>query len=238
MKVVFLEDVEGVARGGDVKEVKNGFARNYLLPKELAVAANANALKRVERLARSAEDTRLKHLSNMKALAEELDGTQVNIETRAGVSGRLYGSVTSAIVSAKLGEMTDREIERRAVEIAEPIRETGVFEIKLRLHEEVDAAIKLVVYATGSTAEEMIEAVDAAAAEATEAEATESTESESEPVAEEPATEAEPDEAAEEPAAEPEPSEPEPADESAEGESDEPDSSRSAALAEAEEPAD
>jgi len=224
MKVVFLEDVEGVALGGDVKEVKNGFARNYLLPKELAVAATANAMKRVERLARNAEDTRLKHLSNMKSLAEELDGTQVNVEMRAGVSGHLYGSVTSATVSAKLGEMTDREIDRRAVEIAEPIRETGVFEIKLRLHDEMDAAIKLVVYATGSTPEERIAAVEAAA---------DGGSPDADTGVEQPAAEA-----AQEPAATSEPSPPEPADESAEGESDEPDSSRAAALAEAEEPAD
>ena len=76
MRVVFLEDVEGVARGGDVREVKNGFARNYLIPKNLAEPATHNALQRVGRLKVQADEFRLKTLSDMKALAEDLDGSK------------------------------------------------------------------------------------------------------------------------------------------------------------------
>ena len=97
MRVVFLEDVAGVAQGGDIKEVKNGFARNYLIPKSLAVPATHNALQGVERLAREADVVRVKHLEDMKALAAELDGFQVNIDMRAGSGGRLYGSVTNVM---------------------------------------------------------------------------------------------------------------------------------------------
>jgi ribosomal protein L9 len=75
MRVVFLEDVAGVARGGDVKEVKNGFARNYLIPKSLAVPATHNALQRVEKLSRSAGVNRIKLLDDMKQLAEAIEGT-------------------------------------------------------------------------------------------------------------------------------------------------------------------
>ena len=150
MRVVFLEDVAGVAQGGDVKEVKNGFARNYLIPKSLAVPATHNALQRVKRLAKEAEEVRLKTLNDMKDLAEALNETQVNVEMRAGASGRLYGSVTNAIIADELGKMADRELDRRTVLLAEPIRELGVFDVKLRLHPEVDADIKVVVYATGT----------------------------------------------------------------------------------------
>ena len=150
MRVVFLEDVQGVAQGGEVKEVKNGFARNYLIPKSLAVPATHNALQGVERLARHAEVERLKRLEDTRALAEDLDGTQVNIEMRAGASGQLFGSVTNQIIAAELSKLTDREIDRRTVEIAEPIRELGVFDVGIRLLPEIEAGVKVLVYATGT----------------------------------------------------------------------------------------
>ena len=156
MRVVFLEDVEGVAQGGDVKEVKNGFARNYLIPQQLAVAATKSAMQRVERLTREAEVQRLKQLADMRALAEELDGTQVNIEMRAGTNRRLYGSVTNAIVAQQLSELTAREIDRRTIDVPEPIREIGFFDIDVRLHEDVDASIKVLVYPAGTDPEDMM----------------------------------------------------------------------------------
>ena len=150
MRVVFLEDVSGVAQGGDVKEVKNGFARNYLIPKSLAVPVSHNALQGIARLKREADGVRIKTLADMRALGKELDGAQVNVEMRAGTGGHLYGSVTSAIVAERLSEMTDREIDRRTVEIAEPMRELGMYEISVRVHPEVEAKIKVLVYPTGT----------------------------------------------------------------------------------------
>lgn len=172
MRVVFLEDVEGVAQGGDVKEVKNGFARNYLIPKSLAVPADHNALQRVEKLSRVAGVTRIKQLSDLKELAQELDGRRVDVEMRAGSSGRLYGSVTNAIIADTLSEMTEKEIERRTVEIEEPIRDLGVYDLAIRLHPEVTASIQVVVYPIGTDPDNMIpseedeEAAEEATAEA------------------------------------------------------------------------
>jgi large subunit ribosomal protein L9 len=150
MRVVFLEDVDGVARGGDVKEVKNGFARNYLIPKSLAVPATHNALQGVERLAGEADVTRVKRLEDVKALAAELNGFQVNIDMRAGSGGRLYGSVTNVMIAEALAELTDREIDRRIIEIEEPIRRMGNFEVNVRLDAEVEAKINVLVYPTGT----------------------------------------------------------------------------------------
>ena len=98
MKVVFLEDVEGVAQGGEVKEVKRGFARNYLIPQRLAMPATRDSLQRIDRLKKQAEERRLRTISDMKQLAEELGGKRVDVPMRAGAGGRLYGSVTNAIV--------------------------------------------------------------------------------------------------------------------------------------------
>ena len=150
MRVVFLEDVAGVANGGEVKEVKNGFARNYLIPKNLAVPASHNALQRVERLKKEADTTRVKLLTDMSALAEELNGVQVQVEMRAGTGGRLYGSVTNAIVAEQLQDVIGREIDRRLIEIPDPIRELGTFDVSVRLHPEVQAAISVLVYASGT----------------------------------------------------------------------------------------
>ena len=171
MRVVFLEDVEGVALGGDVKNVKNGFARNYLLPKQLAVLATPDALQRIDRLKVRAEGQRLKTLTDMRELAGLIAGKQVTVAMRAGASGRLYGSVTNAAVAEELSKLIDREIDRRTVVIDEPIRQVGVFEVDVRLHSEVDAKISLIVYPEGTDPMAVIEARDAAEAKAAEAEA-------------------------------------------------------------------
>ena len=167
MRVVFLEDVPGVAQGGDVKEVKDGFARNYLIPKALAVPAAHDALQRIKRLKKSADETRLKTLVDMKALAEKLDGVRVNVEMRAGASGRLYGSVTNSMVSEELSKLIGGEIGRRVIEIPEPIRELGTFDLNVRLHPEVQAKVSVLVYAAGTdpTAEEETGEADEVAAE-------------------------------------------------------------------------
>ena len=160
MRVVFLEDVAGVAQGGDVKEVKNGFARNYLIPKNYAVPATHNALQRVKQYAEQAEKTRLKLLQDMRELSETLNGKRVSVEMRAGASGQLYGSVTNAIIADKLGEMSDREIDRRSIEIASPIRQLGSFDVTVRLHPEVQAHIDVLVHPTGMDPDEWLKSLE------------------------------------------------------------------------------
>jgi large subunit ribosomal protein L9 len=165
MRVVFLEDVAGVARGGDIKDVKSGFARNYLIPKRLAAPASHDALQRVQKLTLQAEDARLKRLEDMRALGEELNGERVNVGMRAGVSGRLYGSVTNAIIAEALSELTGREIDRRTVDIADPIRELGTHNVGVRLHPEVDATISVLVHPLDSDPEEYLASLESANAE-------------------------------------------------------------------------
>ncbi len=150
MRVVFLEDVEGVARGGEVKEVKNGFARNYLIPQNLAAPATHNNLQRIKKLSSQASITRVQRLEDMQELATALEGTQGNIEMRAGVNNRLYGSVTGTMVADAVAEETGREIERRLVQLDDPIREVGEYDVPIRLHSDVSTSIKVVVYATGT----------------------------------------------------------------------------------------
>ena len=156
MRVVFIEDVEGVALGGEVKEVKNGFARNYLIPKNLAAPATHNNLQRIHKLTKNAATSRTYRLDEMKNLAETLDGTEIGIEMRAGSNNRLYGSVTGTMVADALAEETGIEIERRLVQLDDPIRDVGTHEVQLRLYSDVNALIKVTVYATGTDPFEMV----------------------------------------------------------------------------------
>ncbi len=162
MRVVFLQDVAGVAQGGDVKEVKNGFARNYLIPKNFAVPATHNELQRVRQYSEQAERTRLRLLQDMRELSETLNGTRIDVEMRAGASGQLYGSVTNAIIADRLSEMSDREIDRRGIEIVEPIRQLGSFGVNVRLHPEVQTQVEVLVYPTGTTADDWLASLEEA----------------------------------------------------------------------------
>ena len=156
MKLVFLDDVPGVAHGGDVKNVKNGFARNYLIPKNLAIPATRDALERIERLKDQATTKRLKTLTDMKELADQMSGTRVDIGMRAGASGRLYGSVTNTVVAEKLESLTSQQIDRRVIQIPESIRETGLYQVSIRVHPEVIPDVSLLVYPINMTPDEYL----------------------------------------------------------------------------------
>ena len=155
MRVVFIEDVEGVALGGEVKEVKNGFARNYLIPKNLAAPATHNNLQRIHKLTKDAAVSRAHRLDEMQTLATSLDGSEITIEMRAGANNRLYGSVTGTMVADALSEEKGIPIERRLVQLDDPIREVGTYDVPLRLFADVNASIKVTVYATGTDPFEM-----------------------------------------------------------------------------------
>ena len=227
MRGVFLEDVAGVAQGGDVKEVKNGFARNYLIPKNLAVPATHNALQQIQSIAQRSEEERVQTLTDVRAVAEALEGTLINIEMRSGVNNRLYGSVTNAVLADELSKITSREIDRRTIILPEPIRELGLFEVTLRLHPEVEVPISVLVYPIGAdpeTALAIAKGEDVAEVPAEEAASEESAEesvasvedeAEEEPDADEAAEEEEQDAASDEVEAEEGPSEEEASEEPA-----------------------
>lgn len=153
MKVLFLQDVRPTARAGDVKEVKNGFARNFLLPEGLAVHATEHELRRASALRQQAEDRRLVEAKEWQDVADALKEQKVRIEVRTGPTGRLYGSVTNTMIAAKLGEMTEREIDRKGIQIPAPIRTTGDFKVTSRFVEGVTAIITVEVVADDASIE-------------------------------------------------------------------------------------
>jgi large subunit ribosomal protein L9 len=144
MKVVFLQNVEGSGRTGDIKEVADGFARNFLLPRRLAAPAAPDAIKRAEGIA-AAEARRQAELDGeARTLAEKLTAPIV-ITVRAGEQGRLYGSVTAADIAEEASKLAGQEVDRHLMVLEEPIKEVGTYEIPLRLTQNVEATVTVEV---------------------------------------------------------------------------------------------
>ena len=145
MRVIFLEDIPHVALTGDVKEVKTGYARNYLLPKKLAVAATSQELARLESIRKVGLERQSKLKEGAQALAERLENTEVVLKVRSGPTGRLFGAVTNAMVAQELSSLMEVEFDRRDVVLDDTIHELGSFQAKVRLHPDLTATINLIV---------------------------------------------------------------------------------------------
>ncbi|MDP7674689.1 MAG: 50S ribosomal protein L9 [Dehalococcoidia bacterium] len=153
MKVLFLQDVRPTARAGDVKEVKDGFGRNYLIPQGYAVIATEHELRRAANLRQQAEDRRLVEAKEWQEVADGLKEQKVRIEVRTGPTGRLYGSVTNTMIAEKLGEMTNREIDRKGIQIPAPIRAIGDYKIPAKFVDGVSATLAVEVVADDASIE-------------------------------------------------------------------------------------
>jgi large subunit ribosomal protein L9 len=148
MKVVFLQNVEGSGRTGEIKEVADGFARNFLLPRRLAAPVTPDAIKRAEAIA-AAEARRQAELDEQaRTLAEKLTAPIV-ITVRAGEQGRLYGSVTAGDIAEEASKLAGQEVDRRLLALEEPIKEVGIYEIPLRLTHNVEATVMVEVVGEG-----------------------------------------------------------------------------------------
>lgn len=143
MQVIFLQDVQNVADAGEIKKVADGFARNYLLPKNLAAIVTTEALKRVQKIKQAGKQQRVRETQKMERLAEELDGTNVIVTGRVSPTGRYYGSITPTQISDALSTTIGREMDRKILELVSPIREPGDFEVVLHLAENISATIKI-----------------------------------------------------------------------------------------------
>ena len=145
MRVIFLEEVENVAKAGDVREVKNGYARNYLFPKQLAVLATQDQMRRVEAL-RRAEALRQNNASaRAAALAPKLEGVSVSLMARSGPTGRLYGSINASAVAKAVSEEVGEDIVARDVLLDEPIKAVGSYDVTLGLGAEVEPVVRVEV---------------------------------------------------------------------------------------------
>lgn len=169
MKVILTEEIRGLGSRGDIVTVKDGYARNYLVPKNLAREATPGNLKSIEQERKKWALLAQQEKDAAQKAADKVKGTKVVIHKRVGDRGQLFGSVTANdIADALVAKGID--VDKRRIELAHPIKATGSHDVEVRLHRDVTAQIKVEVLAEGQEA--ATEAAAAPAAEATPAEAT------------------------------------------------------------------
>ena len=141
MEVVFTQDVPNKAKAGEVRRVPDGYARNYLLPQGLAEIATEEVKKRIHKITAVGGEIRVRETAIMEELAKGMDDVTITLTARITPNGRYYGAITSTHIAMELAEKLGREVERRWIEIAEPIREPGEYDVTLRFSTEVSAMI-------------------------------------------------------------------------------------------------
>jgi large subunit ribosomal protein L9 len=141
MKVVLRDDVENVGRKGDLIEVTDGFARNYLVPRGLAMKATKGVVQQAEAMRRNREARDAREREAAQALAGQLAGQRIELRARAGEGGRLFGSVTSADVVDAVRTQTGVALDRRKTQLTDPLKELGPVEIPVKLHTDVEVTL-------------------------------------------------------------------------------------------------
>jgi len=170
MKVILTEDVATLGKLGDTVEVKKGYARNFLIPRNLAIVASSRNVKAQQHQLLDIEKKVAKALADAQTMGEKLDGVSVTLTRKAGETGRLFGSVTNMDIADALAE-DGVTVDRKDIILEDPIKELGDFEVSVKLPHEVSAAIKVTVVAEAAeeAAEEVVEkAVEEAVEEAAE----------------------------------------------------------------------
>lgn len=147
MKVILATDIEKLGRKGDVVTVADGYGRNFLVPKGLALMASKGALKQAELMRKSREELERKAKDAAAAKVAILGATPVYISARAGEEGKLFGSVTNSDVARAIAEQLGEEIDRRHIRLEDPIRTIGTHQVEVHLHEEVNALVTVEVIA-------------------------------------------------------------------------------------------
>jgi large subunit ribosomal protein L9 len=151
MEVILREHVENLGRRGDVVKVANGYARNFLLPRKLALPVNDQNRRQIERERKVVEARELQERQDAEAIAMKLAAVEIVLARRVGENDTLYGSVTSADIAEALAEK-QFDIEKRKIVLPEPLKQVGEFEVAVRIHHDVPAHVKVKVVPLGTAA--------------------------------------------------------------------------------------
>lgn len=146
-KIILTHEVTGLGEPGDVVEVKDGYARNYLVPRKLAMAWSQGAEKDVTAIRKARKAREISTLDEAKATRDSLESKVVVVRAKAGASGRLFGAVTSSEIVAALQAAGAPSVDRRKVEVAQAIKAVGQYTVQVRLHPEVSAKVTVSVVA-------------------------------------------------------------------------------------------
>lgn len=147
MRVILQKEVKGLGKAGEEKNVAEGYARNFLIPRGLAMPATDAARTQVANHAAAVARQEASEKAAAQAQAKQLENIELVFKMRAGESGRLYGSVTNADIAEKLEESAGQSIDKRKIQLEEPIKETGKRKVEIKLHSDVKIAITVTVEA-------------------------------------------------------------------------------------------
>jgi large subunit ribosomal protein L9 len=145
MKLILTQEVTGLGAPGDVVDVAGGYGRNYLVPRGLAMRWSRGAEKQIDLIKRARQAREIRSVDDAKAAAEKLSGLKVRLQTRAGSGGRLFGSISTADIAAAVKAAGGPDLDRRKIEIGNPIKTIGAHQVAVRLHPEVSATLEVEV---------------------------------------------------------------------------------------------
>ncbi len=149
MEVLLLRDVKSLGEAGEIKTVANGYGRNYLLPRGLAVLATKGARKQAEQIREAARLRREQERSEAQAQADRIAGLELTFKAKAGEKGKLYGSVTTANIADAIAEAIGSEIDKRRVQLEHPLRELGTYQVGIKLLGDIVPEVTVRVEAEG-----------------------------------------------------------------------------------------
>jgi large subunit ribosomal protein L9 len=142
MKLILTHEVTGLGTAGDIVEVKDGYGRNFLMPRGLATPWTKGGQKQVDALTKGRESRAVKDLDTAKGMKGQLEAKSVSVPAKAGASGRLFGAVSNADIADAVKAAGGPELDKRKIEVKQHIKTTGSYEATVRLHPEVSATIK------------------------------------------------------------------------------------------------
>lgn len=148
MKVIFMQDVKGQGKEGEIKEVSDGYARNYLIPKGLAAEATKTRLKEIEERSEKQRKHREREKAEAVKLQGALDGQSITIKARTGTGDKLFGAVTPKEIAETIQKQLQLTIDRKKIELPEPIKHVGEYPVKIKIHSSIQAEVKVIVAAS------------------------------------------------------------------------------------------
>jgi large subunit ribosomal protein L9 len=148
MKLILTQEVTGLGAPGDVVEVKAGYGRNYLVPRSMAMPWTRGSEKQIDMIKRARSAREIRSLDDAKEAATRLAGMKVRLQTRAGTGGRLFGSISTADIAAAVRNAGGPDLDKRKIEVQNPIKTVGSHQVAVRLHPEVSARLEIEVAAS------------------------------------------------------------------------------------------
>lgn len=145
MKVILLEDVKSLGKKGEIVDVSDGYARNFILPKKKGVEASAANLNTLKLKKANDEKIAQENLAAAQALGAKLEQSAVTIKIKAGEGGKLFGAISTKEIAAAIKEQHDLDVDKKKIVLDNPIKELGAYEVKIKLHKDVAAKIKVTV---------------------------------------------------------------------------------------------